>query len=325
MGQDNFPDIPHDDCVQALDPRQPFTTAQAAAAGLGRRKLQSRSFRRLFRGAYIDSAVIITDEVLAKAALLLSPAGSHVSHHSAARLWGGVAPDDGATHVTSVAARAKIKGIRSHRRRRQTATVVKNGVPLSSPDQVFLDLASVGAGLVDLVVLGDSLVMANRTTPERLAGLVASARGAGSLRAREASSLVRPGARSPMETRLRLLVVLAGLPEPTVGIELRDAAGIVRRTLDLGYRAQHLALEYDGRQHAESTRQWTEDVRRREELDRQGWRLIVVLGADLFRTPGQTLDRIVAAMDDRGVPRPDRIDHQWRAYFPTRERVRRIA
>ena len=66
-----------------------------------------------------------------------------------------------------------------------------------------------------------------------------------------------------METRLRLLVVLAGLPEPVVNHVLRDENGGWTYRFDLSWPQVKLALEYDGRQHAEDSRQWVRDVRRR--------------------------------------------------------------
>ena len=90
--------------------------------------------------------------------------------------------------------------------------------------------------------------------------------------ARRAASYVRARVDSPMETRLRLLLVLAGLPEPEVNRELRDELGIVMR-LDLCYPAIKVAIEYDVRQHLTSASQWERDVERRNDLVAQGWLL----------------------------------------------------
>jgi len=46
---------------------------------------------------------------------------------------------------------------------------------------------------------------------------------------------VRIGVDSPLETRLRLLIVLAGLPEPKVNHQLRDQHGDVVMRFDLSY------------------------------------------------------------------------------------------
>lgn len=49
-----------------------------------------------------------------------------------------------------------------------------------------------------------------------------------------ALTLVDGGAESPQETRVRLLLVNAGLPAPETQIEYTDAFGVVRIRVDLG-------------------------------------------------------------------------------------------
>ena len=77
-------------------------------------------------------------------------------------------------------------------------------------------------------------------------------------------------------------------------------------------------IEYDGRQHAENAAQWRWDVQRREDLDADGWRLVVVLSGDLYRSPARTLERIVTAARAQGVSLRLRRD-EWRRYFPQRD------
>ena len=122
-----------------------------------------------------------------------------------------------------------------------------------------------------------------------------------SRRARRGAAYVRDGVDSPMETRLRMLLVLAGLPEPEVNHKIRDARGWVLRRLDLSYPAARLIVEYDGRHHAESRGQWKSDLERREELDEQDWRLIVVVSDGIFKHPEHTIARVARALRSRGV------------------------
>ena len=53
-----------------------------------------------------------------------------------------------------------------------------------------------------------------------------------------------------------MLLVLAGLPEPTVNFIVRSADGRIWMRFDLYYAAYGLLVEYDGRQHAENSKQW---------------------------------------------------------------------
>ena len=67
---------------------------------------------------------------------------------------------------------------------------------------------------------------------------------------RRAAGLARKDVDSPTETRLRLLLVLAGPPEPTVNMILRARDGSWRRRYDLAYEEFWLIIKNDGRQHA---------------------------------------------------------------------------
>jgi hypothetical protein len=113
--------------------------------------------------------------------------------------------------------------------------------------------------------------------------------------------LARKGVDSPQETRLRLLLVLAGLPEPRVNLVVRGGDGSWRRGYDLAYQDLRLIIEYDGRQHAEDSRQWLSDTFRREELDQMSWRLIIVAADGIHYEPLRTLERVQHALLECGA------------------------
>ena len=92
------------------------------------------------------------------------------------------------------------------------------------------------------------------------------------------------------------------LPEPTVQHSVRDASGRERFRLDLAYPDAKIAIEYDGRHHIEREDQWTADLSRREELEAEGWRVIVVTGSDYYKAPDQVASRVWEALRARGVP-----------------------
>jgi len=122
-----------------------------------------------------------------------------------------------------------------------------------------------------------------------------------------------------METRLRLLMVFAGLPEPVVNhIEYGPTGGWAKR-FDLSYPQLKLIIEYDGRQHSEDDRQWSRDVERREQLDADGWRLIVIRSKDIYAEPQLTLRRITDAMRQAGAANlPRQPNPEWERHFPRR-------
>ena len=176
-----------------------------------------------------------------------------------------------------------------------------------------MDLAS-EISLVELVVLGDSLVARGRTSPQALVAATARLTGQRAGVAVRAAGLVRAGVDSPMESRLRMLIVPAGLPEPVVNHVEYDELGRWVRRYDLSYPDLRLAVEYDGRQHAQSQAQWERDVERREELDTEGWRIVVVLAKGIYREPDGTLDRVVSALRARGQCAAVLSD-EWRLHF----------
>jgi len=121
--------------------------------------------------------------------------------------------------------------------------------------------------------------------------------GRGGKLARRAARYVREGVDSAMETRLRLLLVLAGLPVPEVNVILRHPDGSWWMRFDLCYPSLKLIIEYDGRHHAEDSEQWLHDLKRREALDRMGWRVIVVTMHDYYDAPEEVLHRVRDAFD----------------------------
>lgn len=120
-----------------------------------------------------------------------------------------------------------------------------------------------------------------------------------------------------METRLRMLIVLAGLPEPEVDHRVHAPDGTLLRRYDLSYLPYRLIIEYDGRQHAESDEQWLGDIGRDETLDDERIRRLVIVSHDLYSTPANTLARITRAMRGAGMP-PSRLRDEWRRHFPSR-------
>jgi hypothetical protein len=305
----------------AFDPRQPFSRAEARAAGLTPETLLSKRFHKIFWDSYVSSDVRITPLLRAKAVFRLVPSGSYISHHTAAELWGASAPPDGATHVTLPSAhrRQVRQGVRSHYRKSPAQTTLRKGLPISTPEQTFLDLAAVGVRLVDLVVVADGMIKAGHTKPERLIDAAAQWDGKGCRVARRAASLAREGVDSPQETRLRLLLVLAGLPEPRVNLILRGRDGGWRRRYDLAYEHLRLIIEYDGRQHSEDKQQWLTDIFRREELDQMRWRLVIVTSEGIYQEPLRTLERVRDALLECGAVGIRRaFKPEWRLHFPTR-------
>ena len=301
--------------AEKLDTSRPFSRTTAITRGLTDGDLRSGRFTQVLWGVHVAAEVELDHLTRCRAALVALPDGV-ISGRSAAKLWGAIVPDSADIEVLLDRRQTTaIHGIRMHRPPQRPATTRRYGVSVTTPEATFLRLAA-ELELVDLVVAGDTLVK-KATSPKKLVDAAATYRGKRARLARRAAALVRSGVDSPQESKVRLLVVLAGLPEPTVNIEFRDDEGNILRRLDMGYREPRVAIEYDGRQHAENDQQWQSDIDRREEFDDLEWRFVIVRSPGLFTHPDQTLSRIVKVLSKKGM-RVRISSNEWRRHFPVR-------
>ncbi|MFD7153660.1 DUF559 domain-containing protein [Kribbella sp. NPDC059898] len=281
-----------------------FTAAEAREAGISRGLLRGRRYRRVLGSVYVDGSTAVTARVRAEAGLLLTP-GAVASHHTALSLWAADVRTGNDVHVSVQrdprATRPRVGGLRVHEVQ-QLEQVLRDGLPLTPPVRTFLDLAPY-CDLTGLVAAGDSLVRRTTIEPAHLLEAAAGAIGVRGIRlAREAAALVRPGVDSPMESRLRLIIVSGGLPEPQIGYVVRDSAGGWLAAPDLAYPQVRLAIEYDGKHHLADPRQWRLDIRRRENLEREGWLVRVFTAHDLTHRPGTVVARIDEDLRSRHHP-----------------------
>lgn len=113
-------------------------------------------------------------------------------------------------------------------------------------------------------------------------------------------------------------MVLGGLSEPQPDVRIHDDDGNLLFRLDLGHRAEKLAIEYDGRWH-EAPEQKVKDDVRRSGLGGVGWQFEIVVNEDLYETPLDTLRRLRCAQAERGIPVPARLSDEWRQHFAPRQ------
>ncbi|PWJ24454.1 uncharacterized protein DUF559 [Branchiibius hedensis] len=276
-----------------------FTRQQLLRHGVSPRELRPGGrFQRVLRGVYVCEDKI-TFHTLLDAALHRAPDDAIVSHHTAAALWGGVVPNSSTIHLSvRPDTILRMAGITAHRVN-ESQHVMLNRRRVTTPAQTFIDLAGV-LELIDLVVLGDTLVRKGRVHVNELRAAADAATGRGVARARTAAGLVREGSESVQETKTRLLVVLAGLPELVSQYRVRDENGAIRARPDLAYPQWKVAIDYDGRTHFDSTRDRQKDTIRREWLIQHGWQCVTIYADDLFKDPAGILERIIAAIRANG-------------------------
>jgi len=290
---------------------QPFTRQAGLASGLTDRRMQGAEYRRLFFGVYVHRDAPASPALWAQGAKLIAPQGAFAAYQTAARILGGIVPHTPDTHLGSTGRGSMaVRGLRLHVYAVPPPLVDIDGLPVTSPAQTFADLSRV-LGLVDLVVLGDSLVHAGRITPADLSDAMEQSRVP--RLARLAAAYVRAGAESPGETRMRMLYRLAGLPEPRTQVVVdRDNGRSFR--LDIGWDEVQAGSEYDGAHHDDPA-QAELDGARRDELADLGWRYTVVRASGIHATPGETISRMWALLQERGM-RVGRLKQGWQTHFP---------
>jgi hypothetical protein len=224
-------------------------------------------------------------------------AGGVASFTTAARIWRFPLPlayqDDFAVHVTRPPGRSRSErpGVVCHRMRLGPEDIVDfHGVPVTSPLRTWLDLSGI-LFRDDLVAIGDHLVCAHPpdfprpreplfTIEEMTEFLDRHHRVRGLPAARDALVLVRVGSDSVPETRLRLAVVDAGLPEPSLNHVIRRSDGRAIAWPDQAFVEEQVAIQYDGGHHRNADQQASDNWRNRAVTD-EAWDNVVVSARDV--------------------------------------------
>jgi hypothetical protein len=276
--------------------KRPFTTAQAARYGLTRTALQSDPWRNLLRNVWVHRDVDDTREMRLDAVGLLLGPDAFICGLTAAWVY-GIDVQDRRGELIWVGCRT------GHRLRPRDGCQFKEitvsaadlqlvyGAAMTTPLRTAFDCAR-WLSIVEAVVVADALAHANAITAAELASYLAAHRGLRGVRQVErVIDLMEPKSESPMETRVRLLLIFAGLPRPEAQLVVLDRDGEFVARADLGYRDARLLIEYDGAWHWQ---QRAADERRREALRDLGWKVLVVTSEDYYRTP----ERVVAKVRD---------------------------
>jgi hypothetical protein len=276
----------------------PFVGSAAVAAGLVTpAQLRGPRFRRLFRGIYLEGSATVDHLTLCRAAALVLPPGAALSHRSAALVYNAnVLARNQPVEVTAPAGLRPQAGMRVRRSALGPGDVVRrDGLPVTAPLRTAFDLAR-GRDLVTSVVGVDALLYRGVVRPDRLSAYASEhATWSGARAALRAISLARPFVESPMETRLRLIPVLGGLPEPVVQYDVFDRDHRVVARLDLAYPEKRLALEYDGDHHRERDT-FRRDAVRLNRLHLMGWTVLRFTADDVLRHPARVLAVVRASL-----------------------------
>lgn len=274
-----------------------FLAREAIAAGSVTRHSLANHHRRVLPGVYADKRAPLTLDDRIAAAWLWSRRRGVITGLAASALHGARWVDPG-TPIELNSSRDKAPaGVTVYRDTLlDTETVALRGMVVTSVARTAFDLARRGPRVRALERL-DSLSRATRfAADEVLAVLDAHPKVRGRRRVAGLLDLVDPGAQSPKETWLRLVLIEAGFPPPQTQIPVLAPDGYPRYYLDMGWRECMVAVEYDGQQHRTDPVQYRNDVLRSEYIESLNWRRVRVLA-------GHRRDDIISRVERLGVPR----------------------
>src|SRR6266851_4868294 len=273
----------------------PFSLEEARKAGVTLSGLKGRAWRRLGAELYCWSGLREDPLAVLTAWRRMLPPGSVFAGATAAWLLGlDMSPLDPIEVVVPVGSGVRSRAGLSVRyceiSRNDISTV--RGLRATIPRRTLIDLC-LRLPAVEALVAIDMAVTASLTDPAGLVRYAKASNGrAGARRLRSLAALAAP-AESPMETRLRWLLIQAGLPRPEVQTDLRDSSEQFVGRADLYYPSARLVLEYDGGNHRERL---VEDDRRQNLLINAGYRLLRFTAADIHRQPDVVVAQVRAAL-----------------------------
>jgi very-short-patch-repair endonuclease len=282
------------------DERSTFRGSEAVRDGqISWKRLCGPNFVRLVRDVYLPRYIEVTHQMRCHAATLIAPEEAVVTGRSAATVRSVplALPWDPVEIV--VPERVRFGPIRGLTVRRTPLDTVDsrpwaNGA-LATCNRLGLDLA-LRPSLTDAIADLDAALAAGLVDDAALRTYFAGRREHGICGAREALRLSDARSESRPESRLRVILALAGI-ELTPQVVVTTPAGEFVGRVDLGVEELRLAVEYDGMWHV-SRPEYSRGKIRLNQLHAAGWRVETVT-ADQMRDPAAVVESIRTAIQQQ--------------------------
>ena len=262
-----------------------------------------RTMRRLHRDVYIHPDAEMTALRRARAAWLWTRGCGVLAGLSAAAVHGSRWVDGRApAELLRTGSRRGTAGVRVHGDTVHEEEICeREGMSVTTPARTGFDLARWLAPARAVEQL-DALCRATGLDPADILALADRHRGERGLpQVRAVVPRVDPGAESPPETRVRLLLVHHGLPAPATQLPIVDESRVIGWA-DMGWHEWRTAVEYDGVHHWSDERQRTKDIERYESFASLGWSVIRVNSEQLRMRPLTIVERVRRALRASGAP-----------------------
>ncbi|WP_344681995.1 MULTISPECIES: hypothetical protein [Actinomycetes] len=276
------------------------------------RALRHGTLARLGHGIY-DAGGHQLSPMLATLQVLTADADVVATHDTAAALlglWGAELREP--FHLTVPRGRTRIRrhDVVGHRADVPPDQITRiAGVRASTVARTWAEMFA-GASLEEALIAADIVLRAPRvefegpgeaaaTRQDLHAAVESLGRRAGVRVLRQAAELAREQVDSPQETRLRLALHRAGLPEPEVNGWVLDDVGRPAFQPDLMFREWRVAVQYEGPHHSHP-QQVERDVGRAELAAALGWIEVRNTRRLQVRAWAPAVDKVTAALFDRG-------------------------
>ncbi|MGQ7297636.1 endonuclease domain-containing protein [Quadrisphaera sp. KR29] len=302
--------MPH---VRTLLPVQlrnrPFTVAEARRLGVTEKRLRSSDLRTPFRGVKVGTALDWTVALRAQCALLAAPDGCAVVGDDAVELhrlptpFGARPAMDTPVSLLvpqgTTAPRRTGLSVHPHRLHPEAPLWRVAGVLVPGVE----DLWAVRCADLDDesgIALGDAVLRrlkGDRTPMSAAVGRLPVDQRA---RATRLLSLVRYEVCSPVETRLRLLLLQAGLPPASHFAAPIPREGRAAVWPDLQWDPVRVAVEVDGPHHAQDA-QHERDIRRDRLTEHHGWTQVKVSSREVMGQPADVVRWVSDALRGAGL------------------------
>jgi REase_MTES_1575 len=280
----------------------PFLGRQAVRRGeISAWRLQ-RDYRALYRNVYLSKDATLTALTRTRAAWLWSGGDATMTGLSAAAVLGTKWLDAGEPAELRRANRHTPPGIVGRSYDLDAREVcVRNGIRITTPERTAFDIGRSMSVDRSIPIL-DALSHATNFKVADVVSLAVARPGSRGIRwLHSALKLVDGGAESPQESRVRVLLVAAGLPTPETQIEFTDEFGMARIRVDMGWREWRVAVEYDGVQHWSDRYQRSWDIDRIAMLEAMGW-TVVRISAEMLARPEVIIERVRSKLRAAGCP-----------------------
>lgn len=280
----------------------PFLGRQAVRRGeISGWQLQ-RDYRPIYRNVYLSKQAALTALTRARAAWLWSGGGATLTGLAAAAVLDTKWLDAREPAELCRSNRHAPRGIVVHSYDLGAREIcIVSGIRVTTPARTAFDIGRSLPPSRSIPIL-DALANATHLKiPDVVALADAKAGSPGIRRLRSVLKLVDGGAESPQESRVRLLLVDAGMPAPETQIEFTDEFGIARIRVDMGWRKWRVAVEYDGAQHWSDRYQRSWDIDRIAMLEAMDW-VVVRVSAEMLSRPEVIIERVRRNLRAAGCP-----------------------